>query len=545
MRALIFTLILLVLWACHSDAPPVFNPTSQLDIVDLTRHIKVLSSDEFEGRAPSSPGEEKTVNYLVDQFTTLGVEPGNEKSFLQPVPMVAITASNKTEIVVEKESLRVPLQYGEDMIIWTKQVEQQVSLDQSELVFVGYGIVAPEYDWNDYAGLDVRGKTVLILVNDPGYATGVDSVFNGKSMTYYGRWTYKFEEAARQGATAALIIHQTGPAGYPWGVVTGSWSGKQFDLVEEDGNASRCKVEGWVSEPAGRLLFESAGLTLEEALESAKNSDFEATSLELFVSTTIVSQIERSESQNVIAKITGAERPDEYVIYSAHWDHLGKNASLEGDQIYNGARDNATGTAALLEMAQAFIGAPRPARTVLLLAVTGEEKGLLGSAYYARNPIYPVEKTIANINMDALDIWGPMNDVIVIGYGNSQLDAYLEKAAQAQGRKLRPDPEPEKGSYFRSDHFSFAKQGVPALYAKGGIDHREKGEEWTLKQKAEHTANRYHKPADEFDETWDLTGTIEDLELLFAVGLELANTEDWPNWNEGVAFKATRDEQKK
>ncbi len=545
MKNVLALLMLAVLSNCQSGSDLLPNPEQQIDIDDLSKHIRILASDEFEGRAPSSTGEEKTIRYLAQQFRALGVEPGNGNSYFQAVSLIALTASGDLEIALEKNGTRQSLKFPEDMVVWTKQIKEQVSVYQSELVFVGYGIVAPEFSWNDYKDTDVHGKTVVILVNDPGYATEEDSIFNGRSMTYYGRWTYKYEEAARQGAAGALIIHETGPAGYPWEVVSGGWGGKQFDLITEDENAGRCQIEGWITVSSAGSLFELAGLNMKEALEAAKFRDFEPQGLKVQISTSITNQIEKSESQNVIAKITGAERPDEYIIYSAHWDHLGKNPDLEGDQIYNGARDNASGTAALLELAQAFKAGRPPDRTILFLAVTAEEQGLLGSAFYAGNPIYPVEQTVANLNMDALDIWGKMKDVIVIGYGNSQLDEYLATAAKSQGRKLRPDPESEKGYYFRSDHLSFAKQGIPALYTKGGLDHLHNGEQWTMEQKADHTANRYHKPGDEFDDTWDLSGTVDDIRLLFSVGSELANNQDWPNWNEGVAFKATRDSQRK
>lgn len=537
-------LAVILYWSCQSTQESS-DPKSMLDAEELGRHTQILSSDEYEGRAPSSPGEEKTIAYLEQQFKTMGVEPGNGDSYFQEVPLAAITASPDITLSITQGNEEQTYAYPSDVMVWTKRVEESVSIDQSELVFVGYGTVAPEFGWNDYEGIDVSGKTVLMVVNDPGYVTQDESVFNGNSMTYYGRWTYKFEEAARQGAAGALIIHQKGPAGYPWEVVSGSWSGKQFDLVTEDGNASRCAVEGWVTEAVAQKLFDNAGLNMDEMLAQAAQPGFSSQPLNQQASITLNNEVEKSVSTNVIAKLTGTTRPKEYIIYTAHWDHLGKDTSLEGDQIYNGAFDNATGTAGLLELAQAFKATGGSQRTILFLAVTAEEKGLLGSAYYARNPVYPNAQTVATLNMDGLNVLGPMKDITIVGYGNSELDGYAEKAAQSQGRRVRPDPQPEKGYYFRSDHFSFAKQGVPSLYLNNGIDHETKGEEWTRQQQDDYTANRYHKPADEYDPNWDLSGAIQDLQLLYDIGDELANSEIWPNWNQGVAFKATRDAQRR
>ncbi|MEJ2051893.1 MAG: M28 family metallopeptidase, partial [Calditrichota bacterium] len=349
----------------------------------------------------------------------------------------------------------------------TRRMQESVSIKNSGLVFAGYGIVAPEYDWNDYENLDVRGKTVVVLVNDPGYATEDSSVFNGKAMTYYGRWTYKYEEAARQGASGVLIVHETGPAGYSWDVVRNSWSGPQFYLEAEDKNMSRCAVEGWITRDAAERLFQAAGLDLDTQKQAALKPDFKPVDLGMTASFGIHNTIKNSMSHNFLAMLPGSKRPDEYVVYTAHWDHFGKDTTLEGDQIYNGARDNATGVAGLMEIARAFKALPEPPeRSILLLAVTAEERGLLGSKYYATHPIYPVDKTVAAINMDALNIWGPTKDVTVVGYGNSELDDYVETAAKEQGRAVRPDPEPEKGGYYRSDHFSFARVGIPSLAAE-------------------------------------------------------------------------------
>ncbi len=545
MKYHIFPLIPVVLIiACQSPAPQA-DPVSLIDVPGFSQHIQTLASDEFEGRLPASPGEEKTIAYLADEFAKLGAVPGNGDSYFQPVSLGAITTDPNTQLIVSQGGKRVEYAYGTEAMVGTKRVVESIELEASELVFVGYGIVAPEFGWNDYEGLDMKGKTALIIVNDPGYVTQDSSLFTGKAMTYYGRWTYKYEEAARQGAAGALIIHQTGPASYPWEVVKNGWSGKQFDQVSADGNADRCAVEGWVQESVAKDLFDRAGLSMDEMMAAAAQPGFKWKMMNQEISVSLRNALEKSTSNNVIAKIPGKTRPDEYIIYTAHWDHFGIDTTLEGDQIYNGAQDNATGTAALLELAEAYQAAGRSDRTIVFMAVTAEEQGLIGSAYYASNPVYPLGQTVAVINMDALNTLGQMKDIMIIGYGNSELDQYVEKYAAAQNRTVREDPTPEKGSYFRSDHFSFAKQGVPALNAKSGINHVTHGPDWTLEQQKDYTTNRYHKPGDNYDPNWDLSGAVQDLQMLFQIGLELANNEDWPNWHEGVAFKAMRDAQRK
>ncbi len=532
---LIFVSYLMV--ACTGNEKEPFTFSS----ARLMEDIKVLSSDEFEGRAPSSLGEEKTLEYLTKVMTEIGTKPGNGDSFLQKVPLMAYESnksSNLTFISATGDSTK--LSFGQDFVGWTKKMSESVMLDNSEVVFVGYGVNAPEYNWNDYEGIDVTGKTVLILVNDPGYATGIDSLFTGKAMTYYGRWTYKFEEAARQGAKAALIIHQTGPAGYPWEVVTGSWTGQQFGLVPADGQGTGCDLEGWVTQETATKLFASSGLDLNTAIMEAAEQNFIPKSLALNLKGSLINSYSQSSSNNFIAKIEGTKYPNEYLIYSAHWDHLGKDTSLDGDQIYNGAIDNATGTAGLIELARGFIANP-PERSVLFLFVTAEEKGLLGSAYYAQNPVYPANQTVAVINIDGLNMNGKMSDITVVGYGNSELDRYVDTVAASQNRVVSPESEPEKGYFFRSDHFSFAKEGIPALYTESGVNSIEHGKEWTLKQNEEYVAIRYHKPADEFSENWNTEGAIDDLSLFYTIGSKIANSSVWPQWNEGVAFKAKRD----
>ena len=512
-----------------------------LSAAELAQHVEVLASDAFGGRAPFTEGEEKTLSYLETEFEKLGVEPANSDSYRQLVDLVELTTEPDMELTINAGDNAWELAYQDQMMAWTKRVVDQVSVDGSEMVFVGYGIVAPEYNWNDYEGLDMTGKTAVILVNDPGYATQDENVFNGNAMTYYGRWTYKYEEAARQGADGAIIIHETGAAGYPWEVVSGSWAGSQFDLAAENDNMHRVKVEGWITQEAARQLFKETGHDFQALTERAAQPEFEAVELGATASIEVANSIRRSQSANIAAKITGSERPDEVFVYMAHWDHLGTGTG-DGDQIFNGAVDNATGTAALLEMAQAFKALPRaPKRSILFLAVTAEESGLLGSAHYAANPLFPLNQTVGGVNIDAMNVVGPMKDIVVVGYGNSELEDILAEEASKQSRSLTQEPTPEKGYFFRSDHFNFAKKGVPVLYAEGGTVHTEKGDQFVTDANADYTSNRYHKPSDEFSDAWDLRGAIADMALYFNVGLTVAESDSWPNWYEGTAFRGIRD----
>ncbi len=518
------------------------NALSSITADDLIKHIKTLASDEYEGRFPGTPGGEKTERYLVSQFQRIGLKPGNGDSFLQEVPLVEITANPNADLVIAGRGRAITYKYGSSFAGGTRRVVDAVQLDQSDVVFVGYGIVAPEYEWDDYANVDVTGKTVIMLVNDPGFATQDESLFRGNAMTYYGRWTYKFEEAARQGAAAAIIVHETAPAGYPWSVVENGWTGPQSYLKRQDNNLSRSAVEGWITHEAARSIFTMAGRDYEADKKTAVSREFRALPLGLSASVAIQNEIRRSRSNNVAAVLPGTTRPDEVVIFVAHWDHLGRDESLDGDQIYNGARDNAMGTAALIELAQAFTRvAGGMDRSIMFLAVTAEEQGLLGSAYYASDPLYPLEKTVGAINIDASGIWGRTKDVTVVGMGNSELDEYVKAAARAQGRTARAESEPEKGYFFRSDHFSFAKAGVPALYVDNGHDSVEYGPEWGKKQSDEWTSVHYHRPSDEYDDTWDLSGFVEDLQLLLRVGYELAVGSDFPEWSKQSAFRSVRE----
>ena len=537
--------MVLILMGCK-EGYNVEQVLKNIKVENLAKNIKILSSDEFEGRFPASKGEEKTINFLKRKFQEIGLQPGNGESFFQEIPLVKITADPDMELKVSNGKKSISFSYGDEFVAVTRRVREEVSIKDSEMVFVGYGIVAPEYNWNDYKGIDVKGKTVIVLVNDPGFATKNPELFKGKAMTYYGRWTYKYEEAARQGADGVLIIHETEPAAYGWGVVKNGWTGPQFYLSSEDDNMSRCAMEGWLHIESARKIFALAGKDFDELKKSASSREFKATPLNLKTSVKIKNQIERLKSNNVIAVLPGRERKNEYIIYVAHWDHLGKNPELEGDQIFNGALDNATGVAGLIELAKAFEAVnPPPLRSIVFLAVTCEEQGLLGSEYYATYPIYPLTKTVAVINIDTLNIYGKMKDITIVGYGNSELDDYVKEIAQEQGRVVRPDPAPEKGSFYRSDHFSFTKKGVPSLYLRSGVNHIKFGEKWTLAKVEEYIREKYHKPSDEFDPSWDLTGAVEDLCIIFKVGYKLSRESTFPNWREGCEFKPIRDKAMK
>ncbi len=505
-------------------------------------HIARLAADEFGGRKPGTEGEKLTLDYLEAEFRKLGLKPGNGTSFRQEVPMVEITAAPDAALRFTTAGAVSELKFREDMVIWTKRVKAGESLDNSPVVFVGHGVTAPEYGWDDYAGVDMRGKTALILINDPGFATNDDTLFRGRAMTYYGRWTYKFEEAARRGAVGAIIIHQAEPAAYGWDTVVNSWSTPQLDHASADGNAGRVALEGWITEARARALFAANGSTLDEAVKRANTRGFRAQPLATTVSGSVRNAIRRANSHNLAAVLPGSKRPDEVVVYMAHWDHLGQLPGCSGDCIMNGAVDNATGTSGLLTIANAFVkGRQEPERSILFLAVTLEESGLLGSAYYVDNPLFPLAQTVAAFNMDAMYFGGPTRDVTVVNLGASELENYLAVAAKAQGRELQAEPTPERGYFFRSDHFNFAKRGVPALYIKTGVDDRERGMEWRKKYYEDFTAQKYHKVDDEYSPDADLRGSVEDLELLYSVGARLAGEESWPRWSADSEFRAARE----
>lgn len=513
----------------------------------LKAHIRTLASDEFQGRAPGTIGGEMTRNYIAGEYERIGLEPiGN--SYMQPVPIVESTLdpeNSSMSLTINGETRE--LAYREDAVYWTKRVEENVSYEASDVVFVGYGIVAPEYGWNDYQGLDVEGKTVVMLVNDPGFATQDPEIFNGNAMTYYGRWTYKYEEAARQGATAAIVIHDTTPAAYGWGVVEGSWSGPQVDLQRDDNGASRVALEGWFSNETARALFEAAGLDLDEQMAAALTEDFAPITMDgITTSATITNTINRSEDANVIGVLRGKTEPDEYVLYMGHWDHLGMNTETEGeDKIYNGAVDNATGIAAILEIMEKFANnGERPDRSIMAVAVTAEESGLLGSAYFGEYPPVPLKNIVSGINIDAILPTPPSKDMIVVGYGASEIEDILKVEAAKYDRTLTPDPEAEKGYFYRSDHISLAKKGVPMLYADGGSDLVDGGKEVGEQYGTDYRENRYHAVSDEFSEDWEMGAMVDTTNILYAVGADIAYSDKWPNWYAGNEFRALRDAQR-
>ncbi len=563
MRFILPCFLVLALAACNHQAPsgddsahtnatshPASNSASAsaeagdfvpaITLGDFKQELKTLSSDAFAGREPGTPGGQRTVDYLVERFKAMGLEPGHHGKWMQEVPAVMVARTNEEaalEVAVNGQQLS--FDFPSDYVAVTLQQKPTVELQDSSIVFVGYGVDAPERNWNDFAGIDVSGKTVVMLVNDPGWGNHDPKLFDGPAMTYYGRWTYKYEEAARQGAAAALVVHETPGAGYPWGVVENGWSGPQYALPLEASSPPTLPVAGWLTTDAARKLFAAAGLDFDKLKAAADHPGFKAVPLDATASLTITSNIEKTQSANVLALKRGSQRPDEAIVYTAHWDHLGTDESLQGDQIYNGAIDNGTGVAALLEIAGAFADA-KPERSVLFAAVTLEESGLLGAGWYVAHPSFPLAKTVANINMDALPIIGPAHDMVVTGLGNSELDDYLEKAVAKQGRHLSPDPSPEAGHYFRSDHFNFAKAGVPALYAAGGTDLVEGGSEAGKAAEADYVEHRYHQPADNYNPDWDFRGVMQDVEALYQVGNALANNDDWPEWAADSPFRAKR-----
>ena len=531
----------LLLGACQpADEQQTKAPIDNFDSVyasisaeKIKPPLITLASDEFEGRLPTTEGEKKTLDFLVSQFQALGFTPGNGDSFLQEVALMEITADPTMTMQIGDNTFH----YKENMVASSKREQSEVNLADSPLVFVGYGVNAPEYDWNDYEGLDVQGKTVVILVNDPGFENQQSGKFQGTTMTYYGRWSYKYEEASRQGAAGALIVHETAPASYGWSVVANSWSGPQYGLVSQDAGASRVAVEGWLSLDAAQKVFADAGLNFLDEKAKAMKGPY-SQPMDINASITVKNTFKKSKSYNVIATLPGSKKPDEHVIYTAHWDHLGKDETKEGDQIYNGAHDNATGTAASLVMAEAFSQlAVRPERSVSFLIVTAEEQGLLGSKFYADNPVIAFDKTVANINMDAMNVMGRTRDVAVVGMGKSELEDYLKSAANRQGRVLTQEDRPEAGYYYRSDHFSFAKKGIPALYAEGGSEPIDEATAAYRKRMSLIVTGCYHQVCDQYRDSWDLSGIVEDTQMLFDVGVNVANANTWPQWKAESEFQ--------
>jgi Zn-dependent M28 family amino/carboxypeptidase len=531
-----------------SDARASASAAPAISPADLLARIKTLSSDEFEGRGPATPGEEKTVAYLTEAFRSIGLEPGNpDGTYVQNVPLAGLKGTPTGSIAAGDKTIQ--FDFPKDAVALTRRFAPSADVQDSEVVFVGYGIAAPEYGWDDYKGVDVRGKTIVMLVNDPPVPDPKDSsklddaVFKGRAMTYYGRWTYKYEIAAEKGAAAALIVHQEGPAGYPWSVVEKSWSREIFDIDTPDGNQGRAAVEGWITLDKAKELCAACGKDFAALEASARAREFQPVALAARARFHIANEVRRVPSRNVVAKLTGSDAAlrDEWVVYTAHWDHLGKSTDAQGDGIFNGAVDNASGTAGLLEIAKTFSSGPRPKRSILFVSVTAEEKGLLGSKWYATHPLHPLEKTLADINMDSLNTWGRTSDIVSVGYGQSTLDELLVRLAGEDGRTVKPDPQPEKGAYYRSDHFEFAKVGVPALYADSGTDVLGRPPGWGAEKGDAFTAHDYHQPSDEVKPDWDLSGAVQDLALLERLGRALADGDRWPEWKEGSEFKARRE----
>jgi len=517
----------------------------------LLAHIRTLSSDEYEGRGPGSKGEQLTIKYVEDQFRSQGLEPGNpDGTYLQNVPLVGITPDTKMKFTLSGRGRTLEPKFENDFVAWSKRVVDTSRID-ADMIFVGYGVQAPEFNWDDFKGIDVKGKVLVVLINDPPVPDPSDpakldpKTFGGTAMTYYGRWTYKFEKAAQLGAAGCVIIHQTDRAGYPWEVVRDSWSGIQFDLASPDKNMGRLAVESWITSDFATKLFQTAGLDLDKLIAAAARRDFKPVPLGIHGKLEIHNSLQMIESHNVIAKLTGSDPQlkNTYVVYTAHWDHFGIGPEVNGDKIYHGAVDNASGTSALLEMARAYkqLLTP-PRRTILFLSVTAEEQGLLGSQYYVEHPLYPLARTAAEINMDGMNVHGRTRDIVEIGRGASTLDEILEAAARDQGRVVKPDAEPEKGFYYRSDHFEFAKKGVPAFDPNEGIDFIGKPEGWGLETRRKYTAEYYHKPSDTIKPDWDLSGAVEDCQLYFQVGFRIANDARMPEWRPGAEFKAIRDD---
>jgi Zn-dependent M28 family amino/carboxypeptidase len=525
--------------ASATAAPPSFPEAS------YRKHIEVLASDAFEGRAPGTEGERKTVAYIEEQFKAAGLEGAIDGGFRQPVPVAEITPHADTTLRARaRDGRAVDLKMLDDVVVWTKRPVPESRLANAEVVFAGYGIVAPEYGWNDYAGLDVRGKLVLALVNDPGYATQDPKLFTGNAMTYYGRWDYKFAEAVRQGAAGLLVVHETKAAGYPWDVPRNGATKPQFDLRIDDYMRHRLALEGWITEDGAARLLALAGQDFAALKAASSKRGFKGRSLRVTASVGVRNDVQYKTSYNVVGLLPGRVRPQEAFVYTAHWDHLGKRAESKPgeDAVFNGAQDNATGISALIELARAFAQTPpRPQRSLLFVAVTAEESGLLGSEYFVEHPPVPVAKMVGGLNMDNLYSVGKTRDLTVIGFGKSELEDDLRRAAATQGRVLVQEPAPEKGFYYRSDHFNLARKGVPMLYTKAGVDSPTKGADWGKRWLDDYTANRYHKPADEYDAGWDVSGTLQDLALYYDVGLALANSDRWPNWYQGTEFRAIRD----
>jgi Zn-dependent M28 family amino/carboxypeptidase len=532
-----------------AQAAPTDAAARAITAAGILAHIKVLSSDEYEGRLPGTRGGELTVKYITDEFKQLGLAPGNpDGSYLQAVELAGIRGTATGSFTAGGHT--ITLEIPKDVVAISERFLPAVAVKDSEMIFVGYGVVAPEYGWDDYKGIDVRGKTLVMLINDPPVVDPNDpsklddSKFKGRAMTYYGRWTYKFEIAAEKGAAAAIIVHQTVPAAYGWEVVQNGWTGEKFHTAAANKNSDRVAIESWITLDKARELFKDSGQDFDVLFKSAARADFKPVALKAKANFQLANTLRELTSYNVVARLAGADpkRRNELVVYTAHWDHFGRNPNLVGNQIFHGAADNASGVAGILEMARAYTKlAQPPARSILFMAVTGEEQGLLGSKWYATHPLYPRKQTVAEINVDVLNVWGRTRDLTIPGLGQSTLEDTLAQLAKTHGRTVRPDQEPEKGEYFRSDHFEFAKVGVPAVSYGGGYDYIGRPQDWGIKKHDDYTAHDYHKPSDMVKPDWDLSGAVDDLRLMLELGYTVAQSAEYPRWKNGSEFKARRD----
>jgi Zn-dependent M28 family amino/carboxypeptidase len=541
-----------LLWSSIAAAAPgavVDDAGRAITAEGVLGHIKVLASDEYDGRLPGTRGGELTVEYITAQFKKLGLAPGNpDGTYVQAVSLNGVRGTAAGSFTAAGHT--ITLEFPKDAVARTERFLPSVKVADSDVIFVGYGVVAPEYHWDDYKGVDVRGKTLIMLVNDPPVVDPNDPskldehMFKGRAMTYYGRWTYKYEIASEKGAAAAIIVHQTEPAAYPWEVVQNGWSGEKFDTAATNKHMDRVPIESWITLDKARELFAAAGQDFDGLFKSAARADFKPVALKAKANLAVTNALRELTSYNVVARLEGsdAQRRDQYVIYTAHWDHFGRNPNLVGNQIFHGAADNASGVAGVLEIAQAYRRLARPpARSILFMCVTGEEQGLLGSKWYAAHPLYPLKQTVAEINIDVLNVWGRTRDLTIPGMGQSTLEDTLSGLARARGRRVLPDQEPEKGHYYRSDHFEFAKVGVPAMSYGGGYDYIGRPAGWGMQKHQDYVAHDYHKPSDMVKPDWDLSGAVEDLRLLMELGYTVAQSHDYPQWKPGSEFKARRD----
>ena len=516
----------------------------------LLAHIKILASDQFEGRAPGTKGEELSVKYITDQLKQIGLKPGNPNgSYVQEVPLAGIKSEPRISFTIGDRTTE--LKYPDDFVASSARLQSEIKVENSNMVFVGYGIVAQEYGWDDYKDADLRGKTILMLIGDPPVPDPKDvsklddKVFKGKAMTYYGRWTYKYEIAAQKGAAAAMIIHETEPAAYPYSVVKTSWAKENYEIDNPNKNMEAVRVRSWITLDIAKRLFADTGQDFDALKKSAITKEFRPVALKATANIEIKQTLRPFKSRNVIGKLEGGDPKfsDEYVIYTAHWDHLGRHLELQGDQIFNGAIDNASGVASVIQLGAAFTKLnPPPKRSVLFMTTTAEEAGLLGAKFYAEHPLYPLEKTLADINIDTINAWGKTRDIEDLSDNNSTLDDLLAAAATRNGRVMTPNSQPEKGSFYRADHFEFSKLGVPSLYTGGGKDFIGKPADFGQQKKDDYTAHHYHQVSDEVDPNWDLAGAVQDIDLLFEVGYQVANGDKFPEWKPGTEFKPKRDE---